>query len=126
MVFADQLQLNGGPRDVRVARHWLGDWLASQGVTSEAIDATTLLVSELVTNALIHTGTVITVCAKIAGKRVRVEVTDRDPRSVPTRRSAAHDAERGRGVGIVEALAATWGVDRSATSKTVWFEMACC
>jgi anti-sigma regulatory factor (Ser/Thr protein kinase) len=125
IVFAGQLELNGGAGDVRVARRWLGTWLVLHQVNAELIDTTTLLLSELVTNASIHAGTAICVTASITEQRLRIEVTDLDPERVPVHWPAAEDSERGRGIGIVSALAATWGTDRLVSSKTVWFEVAC-
>jgi anti-sigma regulatory factor (Ser/Thr protein kinase) len=125
MSYAGQLELSGGVSDARLARHWLGKWLASHQVDPDGIDTATLLVSELVSNAVIHARTVITICATLDHKRVRVDVTDGDPTRGPAVLRAADDAEQGRGIGILEALAAAWGTDRSATSKTVWFEIDC-
>lgn len=90
----------------------------------EATDVAELLLSELVTNALIHTrhGAVVTVTA--APARVRVEVRDfvaeRHPEPyVPN----ADDGTHGRGLVLVDSLADSWGVTAQALGKVVWFEL---
>ena len=86
-------------------------------------DAAVLLTSETVTNAIIHGGTsvMLTVCARQDG--VRVEVSDGN-RSQPLLQRADLDSLGGRGLGIVTATAARWGVSDLQIGKTVWFELA--
>ncbi|MFI6929255.1 ATP-binding protein [Streptomyces sp. NPDC050287] len=54
----------------------------------------------------------------------RIEVTDPDPRALPTLLSASETAESGRGLTLVDALARRWGVEQGADRKTVWCELA--
>ncbi|MFI1224415.1 MULTISPECIES: ATP-binding protein [unclassified Streptomyces] len=90
----------------------------------EQTEAAELLVSELVTNALIHTrhGAVVTATATSA--RLRVEVQDftsddLPPPYVPN----ADDGTHGRGLILVRSLADAWGVEAQALGKIVWFEL---
>lgn len=89
----------------------------------ESAEVAELLVSELVTNALVHTdhGAVVTV--NVTPTTLRVEVRDFVtglPRSyVPN----ADDGTHGRGLVLVHALADTWGVTAHALGKVVWFEL---
>ncbi|MFI5620454.1 ATP-binding protein [Streptomyces sp. NPDC051567] len=91
----------------------------------DATEAAELLVTELVTNALVHTGQGAEVSVSLAATRLRVEVRDyatRRPRPyVPT----VDDGTHGRGLVLVEALADTWGVDTPplGRGKVVWFEL---
>lgn len=86
-------------------------------------DVVALLVSELATNAMLHGEGQVRVRVLPRSTGVRVEVGDASPQ-VPARRSPAPDAEGGRGIALVEALASAWGVESSSTSgKTVWFEL---
>ncbi|WP_411107226.1 ATP-binding protein [Streptomyces sp. cmx-4-9] len=84
-----------------------------------------LLITELVTNALVHTDRGAEVSASLAATRLRVEVRDRSacrPRPyVPT----ADDGTHGRGLMLVQALADAWGVDAPplGSGKVVWFEL---
>ncbi|MEU0303671.1 ATP-binding protein [Streptomyces sp. NPDC006175] len=90
----------------------------------EETEVAELLLSELVTNALIHTrnGAVVTVTS--APARVRVEVRDfmtgQEPAPyVPN----ADDGTHGRGLILVRSLADSWGVTTQALGKVVWFEL---
>jgi anti-sigma regulatory factor (Ser/Thr protein kinase) len=86
-----------------------------------------LLVSEVFSNSVRHSGSgapgeTVTV-AVIAGDRtVRVEVTDRAGPGVPELRAAGRDAEGGRGLQLVEGLAARWGCRRRGGRMVTWFE----
>ncbi|MGA5554892.1 ATP-binding protein [Streptomyces lavendulocolor] len=58
------------------------------------------------------------------GGVLRVEVTDTRADDLPRRRSSAPDAESGRGLLLVEALADRWGAGAGpAPQKTVWAEL---
>lgn len=90
----------------------------------EQTDAAELLVSELVTNALIHTrhGAVVTATATAA--RLRVEVQDFASEDLPAPYVPnADDGTHGRGLILVRSLADAWGVEAQALGKTVWFEL---
>lgn len=90
--------------------------------SATSLDVIELLTSELVTNAVVHARSGARVAAEIHGKRIRVGVTDDGP-GVPTMSMAPQDEEHGRGLALVDALAASWGVDRLTGGKTVWFEV---
>lgn len=82
-----------------------------------------LLANELVTNAILHTEADFDVVVDIAERRVRVEVRDRSDRA-PTPRASAPDSVAGRGLALIEALAADWGVEEIPDDgKAVWFEV---
>ena len=81
-----------------------------------------LLVSETVTNAVLHAGTDLEVRCRVTGEVVRIEV--RDGSSVlPGLRHYEDAAMTGRGLGLVQALARAWGVECHPAGKTVWFEL---
>jgi anti-sigma regulatory factor (Ser/Thr protein kinase) len=90
-------------------------------------DDTELLLSELVTNAVLHGGGVTTVRLRTIGKVLRVTVCDHA--AAPP---VAHDpldqqdAEHGRGIFLIEALANRWGVHHRerADGKCVWLELS--
>src|SRR5687768_14760881 len=69
-----------------------------------------LLVSEMVTNAVLHARTEITVSVEYQGDWLRVEVADESPIN-PTVRSFSRQAATGRGLQLVEELADRWGTD---------------
>jgi anti-sigma regulatory factor (Ser/Thr protein kinase) len=82
----------------------------------------TLLVSELVTNAVTHAKTPCRVAAALKPRGLRVEVSDgsgHEPLLVPE----STDVESGRGLLIVNELSAAWGWEFTAVGKVVWFEL---
>lgn len=92
------------------------------GITEEALHDVEVLTGEVVANAVTHTGATCTVCVRWTGTRVRVEVTDADPRPL-TPSVPGPDAETGRGLQLVEALATAWGYVTVPAGKVVWFEV---
>jgi anti-sigma regulatory factor (Ser/Thr protein kinase) len=84
-----------------------------------------LLASEVVTNALIHGDSDVDIHVRGYPERVRVEVRDSDPHlALPVSLGLAEDeAEGGRGLVIVSAMASAWGNSPSGRGKTVWFEL---
>jgi anti-sigma regulatory factor (Ser/Thr protein kinase) len=86
----------------------------------DCVDALVLLVSELVTNALLHARTDMTVVVVRDGdSTVRLEVSD-GSRALPAQRRYSEFAGTGRGLNMVDALAAGWGVRVEGRGKTVW------
>ena len=114
------------PRSVGLARDFvaetLGDWEAGPQVLGTA----TLLVSELVTNAVRHVpageGDTITLCVERYDGHVRVEVMDRGPGFIPAPREESHDPGSGWGLHILAKLADKWGVESDGGAR-VWFEL---
>ncbi len=98
------------------ARWFVAAALRAAGLSHSPAD---LLTSELASNAVDHSITPFEVSVLI-GDEVRVEVVDGSA-AVPVRVTAAPDAERGRGLWVVDALASAWSVEPSARGKTVWF-----
>ncbi|WNI18192.1 ATP-binding protein [Actinacidiphila sp. ITFR-21] len=86
-------------------------------------DTVELLVSELVGNAVRHTGA-RTFGLRMDYKRgwVRVEVWD-PSRALPCRMPVREMDTSGRGLFLVGELSDRWGVDLLARGKTTWFEL---
>jgi anti-sigma regulatory factor (Ser/Thr protein kinase) len=80
-----------------------------------------LVVSELVTNAVVHARTEIEVNVSVSADAIRIEVTDLGV-DLP-RHWTSEDGTRGRGLPILEALGRAWGVVESGVGKTVWCEL---
>ncbi len=97
--------------------------MASWGISEEAQEAAVLLVSELVTNALLHGTPPVTLLARRTRRGARVEVHDADPTRHPTLRPAQTELAAGRGLRLVDALASRWGWSPSSHGKGVWFEV---
>ncbi len=89
---------------------------------SEFAERARLLVSELVTNAVLHAGTPLDVVVRLRTDRLRVEVRDGSSR-LPERKHYAVSASTGRGLLLVEALATAWGTEEAGDGKVVWFEL---
>lgn len=91
-------------------------------------DDARLLISELVTNAIQHTrsrlpGGTVTLVVVDLGTGIRVEVIDEGSvRSVPVVRKDI-SATHGRGLFLVQSLAADWGYQGDGDSTTVWFRL---
>jgi anti-sigma regulatory factor (Ser/Thr protein kinase) len=104
------------------ARHFIAS--ALHGLPDPVKESVILMVSELATNAVRHTGHRFTVFVEVAHGAVRVEVTDPGP-GLPIKRYPAPTDLSGRGLRIVESLANQWGVEpASPTGKTVWFTLS--
>ncbi|WP_030116505.1 MULTISPECIES: ATP-binding protein [Streptomyces] len=90
----------------------------------EQVKAAELLVSELVTNALIHTRNGAVVTATATPARIRVEVQDFASEDLPAPYVPnADDGTHGRGLVLVRSLADAWGVETQLLGKVVWFEL---
>ena len=113
--------------NVRTARHFatrLADLVLPDDrvLTPSDVQALALMVSELVGNAVEHGDGAVTVDVTSTGSRIRVEITD-GGEGVPERRCVWPDTPTGRGLGIVDALASSWGWEgRPDGGKAVWFE----
>ncbi|MEU0657522.1 ATP-binding protein [Streptomyces lavendulocolor] len=129
-----QLEIGPDPAEVGRARRWARSRLAGSGIGEDEPLAETLvlLISELVTNAVVHTG-----CPAVlrmlfgagAGTAqpgtVRVEVADTSARP-PRPRHADGDDTNGRGLELVDGLADRWGWQREGAGKSIWCEVDRC
>ncbi|MFJ4831507.1 ATP-binding protein [Streptomyces sp. NPDC088747] len=112
------------PREVaalrRIMRLHLGHW----GL-HEVIGAAQLCVSEMVSNVITHVGpgTPTTLAVSMSGTYLRIEVRDPDTRTLPTLLDVSTDAECGRGMALVNALADRWGVQLRGEQKVTWCEL---
>ncbi|MFI8858852.1 SpoIIE family protein phosphatase [Streptomyces prasinus] len=109
------------PESVAKARRFVR--AALDGAAPDTLDTAQLLVSELVTNAVLHARTEIEVTARAGTGGVLVRVGDRRPERglVPYGGSAYTGA--GQGLTLVERLASRHGVETDDAVKTVWFEL---
>ncbi|MGZ6828991.1 MAG: ATP-binding protein [Nocardioidaceae bacterium] len=110
------------PASVSEARRAVAD-LLFEADREDLVDTAALLVSEVVTNALLHAGTPIDLVASVGAEGLRVEVGDGSSH-VPVRRRYAATAGTGRGMMMLESLVDDWGVARHGDGKTVWFELS--
>lgn len=143
-----QLEIRPDPAEVGRARRWARSKLAGVGIRDDEPLAETLvlLVSELVTNAVVHTGRPAVLRLRlpravpeapgvsgrpgasgaVAGEAtVRLEVADASARA-PVFRCADGDATNGRGLALVDGLADRWGWSRDGSGKRIWCELDRC
>lgn len=115
---------------VRSARDTVRDRLRAWKLPGDTCCDAVLLVSELTTNAVLHTGSGHVLCGlTLTGdeRRLRIELHDEGSTPVrPTERRAGPGEEGGRGLFLVSQLADSWGSARStrADGKVVWAELA--
>jgi anti-sigma regulatory factor (Ser/Thr protein kinase) len=109
------------PSSAGAARRFVVNALHRLGHEANS-DVAELLVSELVTNAVLHARTSITVEITRRGEGIRVGIEDQSSRR-PRQREYSDEAMTGRGLTLVEALATTWGTQATGTGKQIWFEL---
>ncbi|KUN02332.1 hypothetical protein AQI95_26230 [Streptomyces yokosukanensis] len=132
----DPTQLDGGipnftvllsstPRGARLARLLAADQLRSWGLPA---DPATLIVAELAANAATHgrlPGRSFRLTLYVVGAVLRIEVTDTRGERPPRLQVPDAQAESGRGLLLVDALADRWDVAEGRfPRKTVWAELA--
>jgi anti-sigma regulatory factor (Ser/Thr protein kinase) len=125
------LVLPASPPSVKLARSWVSKVLEEIG-REDLVDSAQLGVSELVTNALIHSRPPLSVRVRGTVDHPRIEVVDSSP--VPPQRAPVvpeiDDVDDlnvttfGRGLDLVAMMSSRWGSDlaHDGRSKSVWFE----
>lgn len=111
-------RLPAHPASSRAARAFVAEHLQRWGL-DPAVDDATLLVSELVTSAILHVRTPIDVVVRKVRSAVRVEVFEDGRRALPD-----FEVTMGRGLSLVQAVASRWGVEDGGAGQTVWFEIS--
>jgi anti-sigma regulatory factor (Ser/Thr protein kinase) len=113
--------LQAEPARVGRARRFVGDILALWDC-KDPDNLAVMLTNEIVSNAVRYTHRDIRVDVAVDGVVVRFATTDDDP-ALPQEMTVASEATSGRGLCLVDALAARWDVEPDPTGKTVWFEV---
>ncbi|MER0446826.1 SpoIIE family protein phosphatase [Streptomyces sp. Edi4] len=115
---AEPQQIAGARGQLRELLH---DWS-----DDEQVDSAVLMISEMITNVLVHTDGDALLVAEARGplgsRRLRVEVADASD-ELPHRRRPGELASSGRGLILMEMLADAWGVDPRGDGKSIWFEL---
>jgi anti-sigma regulatory factor (Ser/Thr protein kinase) len=92
-------------------------------VDAQMLQTARLLVSELVTNGVVHGGgSALEVAVHIGDPGLRVEVTDFGGGFLGQPRSAGLDHTGGWGLFLVQRLSDRWGIERDGSTR-VWFEL---
>ena len=112
------------PSSVAVARRRLSSELVDSGVYESVVDDASVIVSELISNALRHARPLpsgqVRVCWLRRGDLLELEVSDGGAMTEPRRGPGTLSSLGGRGLGIVEALSDGWGVRHENGATTVW------
>jgi anti-sigma regulatory factor (Ser/Thr protein kinase) len=113
------------PREVAALRRIIRSHLMRWGLLT-VVEAAELCVSELVTNVIKHVGvgTPATLTVSMSGTNLRLEVRDPSMGVLSANLPASPEAEEGRGLALVEAMAESWGVCLTAGGKATWCELA--
>jgi serine phosphatase RsbU (regulator of sigma subunit)/anti-sigma regulatory factor (Ser/Thr protein kinase) len=108
----------------RLARRFLHEHLGGWGLPASTTLTAELCLSELVTNAVIHSGTPARVVLDLDDQRLLVLVEDGGTRGVVRRQHLDPEDVGGRGLALVEELSTAWNAERTAVGTTVWFELS--
>lgn len=81
-----------------------------------------LVVSELVTNGVVHGAAPLSLAIEVRHQSMHIDVSD-GGQGDPVARGFSSDAGDGRGLALVKRIATSWGVESSSTGKTVWADI---
>lgn len=116
------------PASVALARRALSAELAAAGVFDHAVRDAALVISELLSNAILHAyplpGEQLQVAWAVDGSSVEVAVSDGGSATTPHAGHPSPSSISGRGLSIVEHLCQTWGVRTDEVGLTVWAVLA--
>ncbi len=113
---------SAAPASARQARDWARAVLSGWELDGAAPDAL-LVLTELLANAARHGRGPVEVVLTRQGSGVRVEVADTGPGRIQTPSASTDPGTSGRGLLIVDALSAGWGVRYGRSGKVVWAEL---
>jgi anti-sigma regulatory factor (Ser/Thr protein kinase) len=119
---ASRIELRPGPSSPALARRFVRERAAAWSLPEPVGEQLALVGSELVTNAVLHARTPLTVALELQTDRVRISVSDQS--SAPVAQRHYHpDALTGRGLGVVAAVSRSWGVEPARDGKVIWAEL---
>jgi serine phosphatase RsbU (regulator of sigma subunit)/anti-sigma regulatory factor (Ser/Thr protein kinase) len=111
------------PRAAGAARRFVRQTAEEWEVDDDAVESAELCVSELVTNAVIHGREAIDVSLELDDSFLTVLVADRGTAVIERVEASDEELVSGRGLNLVDALAAAWGDEQTPDGTTVWFEV---
>ncbi|MFJ8405830.1 ATP-binding protein [Streptomyces microflavus] len=122
---SSHLPLDQGLHAVRTARHHADEVLTSWGMSGSAVEDAVMVISELVTNACLHTlDGPVELRLLSQDRQLVIEVTDTCPETTDLSILWSDtDCDHGRGLAIVRALTCAFGCSRAPEGKTVWAQM---
>jgi anti-sigma regulatory factor (Ser/Thr protein kinase) len=117
---SQKIELPGDVASCSTARCFVQQTLAEAAEDLRA--SASLLISEVVTNAVLHANGPVTVEVQQKGNAYRISVSDGSS-TPPIEKGYRTDDATGRGLRLLECLAAAWGWKRTGTGKVVWFDL---
>jgi PAS domain S-box-containing protein len=117
------LQVPGGREQLAEVRARAGAAMREWALLDDLVHTGTVLVNELVTNALLHGKGRVELRLRLTRDRLVLEVEDAG-HHMPRRRRAQEDDEGGRGLQLVAALSDRWGARLNESGKVVWAEVS--
>jgi anti-sigma regulatory factor (Ser/Thr protein kinase) len=118
-----ELNLACDPASASAARAATRQFLGER-CSPQLLEDVVIVVSELVSNAVTHTGDVCTLVVQYSAGQIVIEVRDTDAWRRPEDKVSREAQDVGRGLGAVQTLTARWGIERTAEGKSVWAEFA--
>jgi anti-sigma regulatory factor (Ser/Thr protein kinase) len=115
------------PASAATVRQHLAADLTDAHVPTSVVEDAVLIASELISNAIRHAHTLpdgtLAVAWEVDGQGVTVRVTDGGSPGQPRMRHAGPEETSGRGLVLVQALAADWGIEDDGSATTVWAQL---
>jgi anti-sigma regulatory factor (Ser/Thr protein kinase) len=118
-----RIDLPRDPSSAGAARRFIEARVSAWSFPQPAAEQLVLIGSELVTNAVLHARTDLTLTLELDDGRARISVKDQS-KAPATLRHYRTDALTGRGLGVVASLSDSWGISAAADGKVVWAEVA--
>jgi anti-sigma regulatory factor (Ser/Thr protein kinase) len=118
-----EVEFAGEPSSVAGARRFAREVLDDAGAGDDSW-LVVQIVSELATNAVVHAGTPFVLNIAYDDSSIRVSVTDGRPLARAVVRRFSSETTTGRGLRLIQTLGRSWGVDQTASAKTVWCEIS--
>lgn len=104
-------------QSARAGRMFVTDFGRCNAVPGAILDDAVLLVSEIVSNAYVHAGSGVRLGVSYLGQVLHVEVADDSPMP-PLLSDPGTDATGGRGILLLDAMSARWGVQPHPPAKS--------
>ena len=115
-----KIELASEVKSCSIARRFVQESLAD--APDDLRDDASLLISEVVTNALLHAKGLVRIEVEERGGAYRIAVSD-DSSAPPTQKGYRTDDATGRGLQLLDGLATSWGWEWTRPGKVVWFEL---
>lgn len=109
------------PASAGAARHFVADKLREWKL-DPILDAALLVTSELAANAVVHADSSLRLRLSLGARTLRIDIMD-SGRGTPEPQPRSSTEEHGRGLLLVAAMSAAWGIEEVTEGKTVWAEL---